>query len=84
MKKIYLILLLAFSNIFFAQSDCASAIPVCGNSDISYFPTGPGTIDDQVNANGSCLSANEHFSVWYQFTGGTSRIPQFIICPQAP
>lgn len=84
MKKIYLILLLAFSNIFFAQSDCASAIPVCGNSDISYFPTGPGTIDDQVNANGSCLSANEHFSVWYQFTVATSGTLTFTISPQAP
>lgn len=84
MKKLYLILLLTFSQIFFAQSDCASAIPVCGNSDVSYFPTGPGVIDDQVNANGSCLSANEHFSVWYQFTIATSGTLTFTISPQAP
>ncbi|WP_294200562.1 T9SS type B sorting domain-containing protein [Chryseobacterium sp. sg2396] len=84
MKKIYLILLLVLSQIFFAQSDCVSAIPVCGNSDISYFPTGPGIIDDQVNANGSCLSANEHYSVWYQFTVATSGTLTFTISPSAP
>jgi gliding motility-associated-like protein len=84
MKKIYLILLLTFSQIFFAQSDCVSAIPVCGSSDISYFPTGPGIVDDQVNANGSCLNLNEHFSVWYQFTVATSGTLTFVISPQAP
>ncbi|REC51695.1 MULTISPECIES: T9SS type B sorting domain-containing protein [Chryseobacterium] len=84
MKKIYLILLLIFSQFFFAQSDCASAIRVCGNSDISYFPTGPGSVDDQVNANGSCLSANEHYSVWYEFTVATAGTLTFTISPQAP
>ncbi|MFC3160333.1 hypothetical protein ACFOEQ_19300 [Chryseobacterium arachidis] len=84
MKKIYLILLLIFSQIFFAQSDCITAIPVCGNSDVSYFPTGAGVVDDQVNANGSCLQANEHFSVWYQFTVATSGTLTFTISPQAP
>ncbi|HCR74986.1 MAG TPA: chromophore lyase, partial [Chryseobacterium sp.] len=81
MKKIYLILLLIFSQFFFAQSDCASAIRVCGNSDISYFPTGPGIVDDQVNANGSCLSANEHYSVWYEFTVATAGTLTFTISP---
>lgn len=84
MKKIYLILLLTFSQVFFAQSDCVSAIPVCGSSDISYFPTGSGNVDDQVNANGSCLSLNEHFSVWYQFTVATPGTLTFVISPQAP
>lgn len=84
MKKIYLILLLTFSQIFFAQSDCVSAIPVCGNSDVSYFPTGPGNVDDQVDANGSCLNLNEHFSVWYQFTVATSGTLTFVISPSAP
>lgn len=84
MKKIYLILLLIFSQFFFAQSDCATAIRVCGNSDISYFPTGSGSVDDQVNANGSCLSGNEHYSVWYEFTVATAGTLTFTITPQAP
>ena len=84
MKKLLLLTVLFLSQMFFSQSDCASAIPICGNSDISYFPTGSGLVDDQVNANGSCLSANEHYSVWYQFTVATSGTLTFVISPQAP
>jgi hypothetical protein len=41
-------------------------------------------VDDQVNANGSCLSANEHYSVWYEFTVATAGTLTFTITPQAP
>ncbi|WP_228451822.1 T9SS type B sorting domain-containing protein [Chryseobacterium sp. SN22] len=84
MKKLLLLTVLFLSQLLFSQSDCASAIPICGNSDISYFPTGPGIVDDQVNANGSCLGGNEHYSVWYQFTIATSGTLTFTISPQAP
>ncbi|MCS3867812.1 hypothetical protein J3D55_000728 [Chryseobacterium ginsenosidimutans] len=42
MKKLLLLTILFLSQLFFSQSDCATAIPVCGNSNISYDPTGPG------------------------------------------
>ena len=84
MRKIYFILLLFLSHIFYGQSDCISAINVCGNSNISYFPTGSGDVDDQVDQNGSCLSLNERFSVWYRFTVATSGVLTFVISPEAP
>ncbi|MEC5172569.1 hypothetical protein QF024_001280 [Chryseobacterium nepalense] len=35
MKKVLLLTVLFFSQLFFSQSDCITAIPVCGNSNIS-------------------------------------------------
>lgn len=71
MKKILLIFLIIFSHIAYAQSDCATAMAVCGNTDISYTPDGDG--DDHEETIGGCLS-KERYSVWYTFsiaTGGT-------------
>ncbi|MCX8522363.1 gliding motility-associated C-terminal domain-containing protein [Chryseobacterium formosus] len=78
MKKTLLIFLTIISQMIFAQSDCPTAISVCGNSDISYTPSGPGSIIEILN-NPGCLNQNEHFSVWYTFTIATSGTLAFVI-----
>ena len=62
----------------FSQSDCISAIPVCGNSDISYNPSSSGTVQEATSA--SCLDV-EHYSVWYYFTAATTGTIEFTITP---
>lgn len=81
MKKVLFLLILFISQAYYSQSDCVSAIPVCGNSDISYTPSGPGAIIEVLNQNGGCLSTNEHYSVWYTFTVSTSGTLAFTIKP---
>ncbi|OCA69611.1 chromophore lyase [Chryseobacterium artocarpi] len=71
MKKILFLLILFITQAVYSQSDCVSAIPICGNSDISYTPSGPGQIIELLNKNGGCLASNEHYSVWYTFTVST-------------
>lgn len=78
MKKTLLIFLLIISQVFSAQSDCPTAITVCGNSGISYTPTGPGNILEDL---GGCLVSDEHFSVWYTFTIATAGTLTFTIDP---
>ncbi|MCY0975862.1 T9SS type B sorting domain-containing protein [Chryseobacterium wangxinyae] len=78
MKKTLLIFLLILSQVFSAQSDCPTAITVCGNSGISYTPTGPGNILEDL---GGCLVSDEHFSVWYTFTISTAGTLTFTIDP---
>lgn len=80
MKKILFTFLLALSQIVWAQSDCVTALPACGNSQISYTPTGPGSILEDL---GGCLSSDEHFSVWYTFTAATAGTLTFEIVPNA-
>lgn len=82
MKKTILFLILLISQVFYSQSDCVSAIPICGNSELSYTPSGPGLIDEGIGPN-SCLNdtENEHFSVWYTFTIATSGTLVFTIDP---
>ncbi|SHL00349.1 T9SS type B sorting domain-containing protein [Chryseobacterium polytrichastri] len=83
MKKYLLLLILLFSQLYFSQSDCITAIPVCGNSDISYDPTGPGNVADIPNPapNDLCLKTGEHYSVWYTFTIATSGTLTFEVTP---
>jgi gliding motility-associated-like protein len=83
MKKLLLLTILFLSQLFFSQSDCATAIPVCGNSNISYDPTGPGTVVDIPNPapDWLCLKGGEHYSVWYTFTAATSGTLTFEITP---
>ena len=76
MKKTLLLFITLFCHYIFAQSDCPTAIAVCGNSSISYTPTGPGNILEDL---GGCLSSDEHFSVWYTFTAATSGTLAFTI-----
>ncbi|MCQ9636387.1 gliding motility-associated C-terminal domain-containing protein, partial [Chryseobacterium sp. WG23] len=81
MKKILLFLILWISQAFYSQSDCITAIPICGNSNISYTPSGPGSILEILNQNGGCLSTNERFTVWYTFSVSTSGTLAFTIVP---
>ncbi|NML69330.1 gliding motility-associated C-terminal domain-containing protein [Chryseobacterium sp. RP-3-3] len=80
MKKTLLLLILFITQVFYAQSDCVSAIPLCGNSDIFYTPTGHGNIEEELSENG-CLSSDENYSVWYTFTVATSGTLAFTIDP---
>jgi gliding motility-associated-like protein len=79
MKKTLLIFFGLFAQIFYAQSDCTSALAVCGNSNISYTPSGFGNVQENP-LGGGCLSL-EHFSVWYTFTASTSGTLTFLITP---
>ncbi|KPE51585.1 T9SS type B sorting domain-containing protein [Chryseobacterium indologenes] len=87
MKKTLLLFILFLSQVFYAQSDCATAIPVCGNSNISYDPKGPGNVVDIPKPPNNtvpdylCLRDGEHFSVWYSFTIGQSGTLTFEITP---
>ncbi|MFP8895060.1 MULTISPECIES: T9SS type B sorting domain-containing protein [Chryseobacterium] len=81
MKKILLLFILLITQMAFSQSDCVTAIPICGNSDISYTPSGPGNIIEILNQNGGCLSTNERYTVWYTFTVSTPGTLAFTIKP---
>ena len=78
MRKIFLLTLFWCSQYIFAQSDCTTAIAVCGNTNISYTPSGSGNVQETL---GGCLSSNEHFSVWYKFTAATAGTLTFEIVP---
>lgn len=69
-------MLLAFSRMLYSQSDCVTAIPVCGNSNLSFTPTGPGNVLEDL---GGCLVSDEHYSVWYKFTVATAGTLTFVI-----
>ncbi len=77
MKKTLLIFLIIFSHILYAQSDCATAMAVCGNTDISYTPDGYGNTLETI---GGCLT-DERYSVWYTFTIATGGTLTFQIVP---
>lgn len=78
MKKLLLFFSIISFHLFFSQSDCISAIPVCGNSSFSYNSTSSGTIDEDLMG---CLSSDENNSVWYTFTIATSGTLTFVINP---
>lgn len=79
MKKSLYILLIFISQMIFAQSssDCGGNVQVCGNTPISFTPTGPGSVLETL---GGCLGS-EHFSIWYTFTVATSGTLTFNINP---
>lgn len=81
MKKYILSFLILISAFSYGQSDCISAIPVCGNSNISYTPSGIGLIDEEL---GGCMGSDEKMTVWYQFTAGTAGTLAFTINPNDP
>lgn len=81
MKKILSFLLVIFSLTAFSQSDCSTAINVCGNSQISYTPDSFGV---QEIGNNACGNYPEHFSVWYSFTVATAGTLTFVIDDQNP
>lgn len=79
MKKILLFFLINLSLLYNAQSssDCGGNVQVCGNSPISFTPTGPGNVLESLQG---CV-ADENFSVWYTFTIATSGTLTFVINP---
>lgn len=81
MKKTLLFLLILLSNYYFSQGDCATALGVCGNSNITYSPTGIGNTNESL---GDCLSTGEHNSIWYKFKIATSGTLTFVINPADP
>lgn len=86
MRKLLLLFILFLSQLYFSQSDCITAIPVCGNSNISYQPTGSGTVVDIPGPPNPvppdlCLKGGEHYSVWYSFSIATSGTLTFEITP---
>ena len=81
MKKTLLFLLLIISNFYFSQGDCVTALGVCGNSTITYSPTGIGSVNESL---GDCLSTGEHNSIWYKFKIATSGTLTFVINPADP
>lgn len=81
MKKTILFLLIIISNFYYSQGDCITALGVCGNSTITYSPTGIGAVNESL---GDCLSTGEHNSIWYKFKIATSGTLTFVINPVDP
>ncbi|PKF73643.1 T9SS type B sorting domain-containing protein [Chryseobacterium sp. PMSZPI] len=84
MRRFLLFILLSISQIFYSQQDCATALSVCGNSSITYSPTGYGNVKELVNS-GSCLDVTgEHNSIWYKITIATGGTLTFDLVPNNP
>lgn len=81
MKKTLFFLLLLISQTFFSQADCTSALSVCGNSSITYSPTGIGAVNESL---GGCLITGEHNSIWYKLTIATGGTLTFDLVPNDP
>jgi gliding motility-associated-like protein len=80
MEKFILLVLLFVSQLFFSQADCSTALAVCGNSNITYTPSGIGAVNETL---GGCLQT-EHNSTWYSFTIATGGTLTFEINPTGP
>ncbi|WP_312341688.1 T9SS type B sorting domain-containing protein [Chryseobacterium binzhouense] len=81
MKKILLFILFCVSSSFSAQADCSTALSVCGNSTITYSPSGIGNVNESL---GGCLTSGEHNSIWYKLTIATSGTLTFDLVPTDP
>ncbi|KMQ62909.1 chromophore lyase [Chryseobacterium sp. FH2] len=81
MKKTLLFILLFISQTFFSQADCSTALTVCGNSSITYSPTGIGAVNENL---GGCLITGEHNSIWYKITIATGGTLTFDLVPNDP
>lgn len=81
MKKNLLFFYLLVSQLFFSQADCSSALQVCGNSNITYSPTGIGAVNENL---GGCLTTGEHNSIWYRITIATGGTLTFDLVPTDP
>lgn len=80
MKQARMLLLpfLFFLQKGFAQSDCSSAVIVCGNTQ-SYNPSGVGTKLEQLACGGI-----EHNSIWITFQAKANGKLNFVIRPITP
>lgn len=76
MTRLLFFFILITSQLFYSQSDCVSAIPICGNSSVFFTPSGPGNVSEDL---GGCLIDDENFSTWYTFTVATSGTLAFTI-----
>ncbi|MBF6645887.1 T9SS type B sorting domain-containing protein [Chryseobacterium indologenes] len=84
MRKLLLFVLLLISHTFYSQQDCATALAVCGNSNITYSPSGYGDIKELENS-GSCIDfTGEHNSIWYKITIATGGTLTFDLIPNNP
>ncbi|MDF0720758.1 gliding motility-associated C-terminal domain-containing protein [Kaistella sp. PBT33-4] len=81
MKKTLLLVIFLISQTFFSQEDCSTALTVCGNSSITYSPSGIGLVNEPL---GGCLSTGEHNSIWYKITIATSGTLTFDLVPTDP
>lgn len=81
MKKHVLLFFLLISGWSFAQADCSTALAVCGNSNITYSPSGIGAVNENL---GGCLSTGEHNSIWYKITIATGGTLTFDLVPSDP
>jgi len=81
MKKTLLLFLFLISQTFFSQADCSTALSVCGNSNITYNPSGTGNVYESL---GGCLTTGEHNSIWYKITIATSGTLTFNLVPNDP
>ncbi|SIR00628.1 gliding motility-associated C-terminal domain-containing protein [Chryseobacterium sp. RU37D] len=78
MGKYLLLFLLLFSRLLYSQADCSSALTVCGNSAITYSPSGIGALNENL---GGCLITGEHNSIWYKITIATGGTLTFDLIP---
>lgn len=84
MRKILLFVFFCISHFLYSQQDCATALAVCGNSNITYSPSGYGNIKEMVNS-GTCIDASgEHNSIWYKITIATAGTLTFNLVPNNP
>lgn len=81
MRKLLLFILLCISHTFYSQADCSTALAVCGNSNITYSPSGIGNVNEQL---GGCLTSGEHNSIWYKITIATGGTLTFDLAPNDP
>jgi len=81
MKKTLLLILFFISQTLFSQEDCATALTVCGNSNITYSPSGIGAVNENL---GGCLTTGEHNSIWYKITIATGGTLTFDLVPTDP
>lgn len=76
--KPLLLALLFFCQQAFSQSDCSSAVVVCGNT-LSYDPSGVGSKLEQLACGGI-----EHNSIWIAFQAKANGKLNFVIRPFTP
>ncbi|MBL7748306.1 MAG: hypothetical protein JNM19_12795, partial [Chitinophagaceae bacterium] len=74
-KTLLLFLLLTFFQQASAQSDCSSAVIICGNTQ-PFNPSGVGTKLEQLACGGI-----EHNSVWVAFQAKANGKLNFVIRP---
>ncbi|MGH1518904.1 T9SS type B sorting domain-containing protein [Chryseobacterium sp. JK1] len=82
MKKYILVFLFFVAQMLSAQQDCATAIPICSDADISYTPNGWGSVKEGTVG---CLGpGGESNSIWLTFSIETAGTLTFVITPTGP